>query len=253
MALIILFWAAMSALLIRAEYFSRGGEAQPVPVAFVARLMFHHEQPTDLALYSQQHRLDGYLHLQPKHLPHGEDGHAAPLDLLSGSGSFAVTLPGTNVQRVTVRGVLEIDAQQQLERLELTVSLHEPKQSGLGLTLNVEGSPARDTWHYVLKQAGVVVREDSGPAARLLAAADPHLPGLSLSSFEQLQHQQTGLTRFSAHRGSLRLNGENIDTYVISVQYGETLESTIDFNQLGQVLAVKTFTGYDLYDEALAQ
>ena len=117
----------------------------------------------------------------------------------------------------------------------------------------MDGSPARDVWHYVLKQAGAVVREDTGPIAQLIAAADPHLPGINLSGVEQLQHQQASATRFSAHRGTLRLNGENIETYVITIQHGETLESTIDFNQLGQILAVKTFAGYDLYDEQLAQ
>ena len=252
-AVIIGFWVLMSALLVRTQYFSGSGAALPVPVEFVTRLMFHHEQAADLVLYSQQRRLDGYLHLQPKHLPHGEDGHSAPLDLLSGSGSFAVTLPGTNLQRVTLRGVAELDGQQQVQHLEMTISLHEPKQTGLGLTLAVEGSPAQDDWHYVLKQAGIVVREDAGPIARLIAAADPHLPGLNLSGFEQLQHQQAAGTRFSAHRGALRLNGENIETYVITIQHGETLESTIDFNQLGQILAVKTFAGYDLYDEQFAQ
>ena len=252
-AVIIVFWVGMSALLIRTQYFSSGGEALPVPVEFVTRLMFHHEQAADLVPYSQQHRLDGYLHLQPKHLSHGEDGHSAPLDLLSGSGSFALTLPGTNPQRVTLRGIVEIDGQQQLQHLEMTASLHEPGQAGQGLNLAVDGSPARDEWHYILKQAGVVVREDTGPLARLIAAADPHLPGLNLSGFEQLQRQQASSTRYSAHRGVLRLNGENIETYVITIQHGETLESTINFNQLGQILAVKTFAGYDLYDEQLAQ
>ena len=252
-AAIIVFWMVMCGLLIRTQYFSRNGESQPVPVAFVTRLMFQHEQAAGLVLYSQQHRLDGYLHVQPKHLPHGEDGHSQAIDLLSGSGSFALTLPGINVQRVTLRGNVEVDSQQQIQRLDLTVSLHEPRQTGPGLGLSIEGSPVRDEWHYVLKQAGVVVREDSGPFARLIAAADPHLPGLDLSSLEQLQRQQAAATRFSAHRGVLRVNGESIDTYVITIQHGETLESTIDFNQLGQILAVRTFAGYNLYDETIAQ
>ena len=250
---IIVFWVVMSGLLIRTQYFSRNGEAQPVPIAFVTRLMFQHEQPAGLVLYSQGHRLDGYLHVQPRHLTHGDDGRSQPLDLLSGSGSFALILPGIKAQRVTLRGVVEVDGQQQIQRLEMTVSLHESKQTGPGLGLAFEGSPLRDEWHYVLKQAGVVLREDSGPLARLLAAADPHLPGLDLSVLGQLQRQQATATRYFAHRGVLRLNGESIDTYVITIQHGETLESTIDFNQLGQILAVKTFAGYNLYDEAIVQ
>ena len=246
----------MAAMLVRTEYFSGDGESLPVPVEFVTRLMFHHEQSSDLVFYSQQHRLDGYLHLQPKHLSRGEDGQSAPLDLLSGSGSFTLYLPGAAAQRATLRGGVEMDGRQQVQRFEVTASLrepglHGPPPNGPGLTLFVEGRPTRDDWHYFLKQSGTIVREDAGPMSRLLAAADPHLPGLDLSGVEQMQRQQAAGMRFSAHRGSLRLSGDTIDTYVVTLQHGDLTEATLYFNQLGQILAVKTFAGYDLYDEGI--
>ncbi len=249
---IVAFWLLMSTLLVRTQLSESQGELQPVPVDFVCRLMFEHEQPAYLVLYTQHRRLDGYLQLQPKHLPHGEDGKSAALDLLSGSGSFALALPGVDPQRVTFRGVLELDGHRHVRRLDLTANVHQTGQTGQGMTLQLAGRPAQDDWHYTVKEAGTVLREDSGTIASLLAAADPHLPGLRLDAIQQLERQQAADTRYSAHRGTLRLGGEAIDSYVVAVEHGGALKTDVYFDQLGQVLAVKTFTGYDLFDEKLA-
>ncbi len=248
---IVLFWLAMTAQLVREEVWSGWRRSQPVPVDFVVRLMFHHEEVSDLTLFSHGHRLDGNLHLQPRRLPAGQD-QAVALDCLTWTGSFALNLPGVDVNRVVLRGLAEITDEQRCQRLELTASLHEPRQNGPGLTLFLEGRPGTDAWHYVVRQAGTVVHEDAGPMLQLLRDADPHLPGISFEGIEQMQRQTAASTSVTAYRDTLRLGGEAADTYVISLRQGDVEEASVHFNQLGQILAIKTFTGYDLYDEGVA-
>ncbi len=250
-AAILLFWGVMTVQLIRTEFFSAEGQSLPVPVDFVMKLMFHHEQMIDLILTSQGRRLDGTLHLQPKRLLVGMDGRETPVNLLTGTSSFALNLPETGVQRVVLRGLVELTDQQRCQRLEVTTSLHEARQVGPGLTLFLEGSPERDDWHYILRQAGETVREDTGSMAKIIAAADPHIPGLNFAGIQQIQRQQLASAHVTAHRGTLRLSGEPVDTYVISIEEGGMVAATVHFNQLGQILAIKTFTGYDLYDEGV--
>ena len=50
----------------------------------------------------------------------------------------------------------------------------------------------------------------------------------------------------------MRINDEDAETFVVTIHQGEGMDTEVHVNQLGQVLAVKTFLGYDLYDETLA-
>ena len=63
---------------------------------------------------------------------------------------------------------------------------------------------------------------------------------------------QAATTTLAAHRGLLHINDEDIETFVVTIHQGEGMDIAIHVNQLGQILAVKTFLGYDLYDESLA-
>ena len=125
---IVAFWLLMMGLLLHVELSSGEGEMLPVPVDYVWRLIFLHEQPSDLVLYSQRQRI-GNFHLQPRHLPTGTNGLSGPVRLLNGSGGLALNLPGLSGQNLTVRGTLEMDERNTAQRMGMQ---HQPAHAGAG-------------------------------------------------------------------------------------------------------------------------
>ena len=247
---IVTFWVLMMALLVRVELSPDESGLLPVPPAYVWKLMFLHDQSSDLVLYNQRQRL-GSIHLQPRRLPSGTDGASGPVRLLSGSGGLVLGMPGMSSQSIVLRGSLEIDDKDVLQRFEVYAGFHEPRQAGQGLTFVLDGQPVRDQWHYQLRRATEVVQEGSGPAAILLEGIDLHLLGIDPKALLEMGRQQAGTTTVTARRGALHMNGEDIESFIVAIRQGDTLETTIYVGQLGQILAVKTFAGYDLYDDSL--
>ena len=248
---IVAFWLLMMGMLLRVELSSGEGELMPVPVDYVWRLMFLREQPSDLVLYSQRQRI-GNFHLQPRRLPTGTDGAPGPVRVLNGSGGLALSLPGLSGQNLTLRGSLEMDERNTARRVGLNVSLHTPGQAALGTTLTLDGRPARDDWHYQVRQADTVSREDSGSAASLLGALDFGSWGFDPRALLQTEQAQVDTAKPTARRGVLHTDAEDVEAFIVTIHRGEPLETTVYVSQLGQILAIKTFGGYDLYDDALA-
>ncbi len=248
---IVVFWLLMGTLLVRTELFPDRGNTLPVPVDYVGHLIFRHEQPSDLLLFNQKRRLDGSFHFLPKQLNPSADGKTAAGNLLNLSGNFLLTLPGLANQRLLFHGALEMDEHEQIRRVDLAVSLHEAKQSTPGVTLHLDGRPAENQWRYQLTQGGETLREGSGTPEEILQNLDLHAYGMDARLLANIG-PRAGTTTLTAHRGTLRINDEDIESFVVTVHQGEGMDSTIYINQLGQVLAAKTFLGYDLYDETLS-
>ena len=248
---IIGFWLLMGTMLVRTELFPDRGTRLPVPVDYVGGLIFRHEEASTLALYSQKRRLDGSFHLQPKRLPASADGKTTAGNLLSLSGNFLLNLPGITGQRVVFHGGLELDDHEQVRHVNLSISLHEPKQSSPGVTLHLEGLPADNRWSYQITQGNVTLREGSGTPAELIDKLDLRGYGVDSRLLSQVG-TQAAATTLTAHRGMLRINDEEIETFVVTIRRGDGMDAEVHVNQLGQVLAVKTFLGYDLYDESMA-
>ncbi len=245
------FWLLMGTMLVRTELFPNRGNRLPVPVDYVGGLIFRHEEASSLALYSQKRRLDGSFHLQPKRLPTSAGGKTLIGNLLSLSGNFLLSLPGLAGQRVVFHGGLEVGDHEQVQRVDFSVSLHEPKQNTSSVTLHLDGRPADNQWHYQITQGTVTLREGSGTPAELIDQLDLRGYGVDSRVFSQVG-TRVAATTLSAHRGLLRISDEDIETFVVTVHQGDGMDTEIHVNQFGQVLAVKTFLGYDLYDESLA-
>ena len=148
--LILAFWLVMMALLARVEFSTNEVELMPVPVDYVWKLVFLHDQPSDLTLYNQHVRI-GTFHLQPSRLPNATDGTGGPVRVLSGSGSLALILPGGSNQNITLRGSLELDERNTVKRFGVNVSLHAAGQNPPGLSVVLDGQPEREQWHYQLR------------------------------------------------------------------------------------------------------
>ena len=245
---IIAFWLLMMALLVRVEYAVDEASLLPVPADYVWNLIFLHEQPSDLVLYHQRQRI-GSIHLQPSHLPNATGDVTTPVRVLSGSASLAASLPGLNSQNITVRGALEMDAHDTAQRFGFNASIHTARRTTPGVTIVLDGEPARQQWHYQLRQGEKVLQEASGTPAVLLDALDLRSLGFDPTVAMQAVQQQMAAATVKARRGALHTDGEDIECYLVTARQAESLEATIYVSQLGQILAVKTFTGYDLYDE----
>ena len=249
-AAIVAFWLLMAALPVRTEWFPSRADSLPVPVEFVKKLVFRHELSSDLVLYRQRRRGDGNFHLQPKQLP-ADNAHGGASDLLSTSGNFLLNLPGVPGQRVVFHGTLEIDGRDQVQRVDFAVSLHEPKQNPPGITLHVDGRPEERRWHYLVTRGAETIQEGNNTPEELLAKLNLPARGIDPRVFSQAAPAGSPPVRLTAHRGKLRVGDDEIETYVVTIHHGDTLETTVHVNQLGQILAVKTFLGFDLYDETL--
>lgn len=252
-AAIVAFWLLMAALLVRTEWFPNRADSLPVPVDYVRRLVFRHELSSDLGLYRQRRRGDGSFHLQPK-LIAPDNAHGGGGNLLSASGNFLLSLPGAAPQRVVFHGSLEIDDHEQVRHLDLSISLHEHKQNLPGMTLHLDGSPEERRWHYLITRGTETFQDGTGTPEELREKLDLRAYGFDPRALLASANSQAAApaVRLSAQRGKLRAGDDEIDTYVVTIHHSDTLETTIHVNQLGQILAVRTFLGFDLYDETLS-
>ena len=242
---IILFWVSMTALLLRLELAPGEAEMLPVPTTFVWRLVFRHEESSDLGLFNGRQRL-GTLHLQPRR----QTAAGGPYHQLTATGAFALDLPGLRGQRMVFHGTLDLNEQEMVERVELAANFPPPRQAGI--TVVFDGQPQLGQWHYLIRSGDGLEKENSGSLETLLDDPDLRATGFDPKIFAQVGRQQAAATTVTARHGTLHMHSEDVETYVVTVRQGDGLESSIHLNQLGQILAVKTFLGYDLYDEAFA-
>ena len=259
---IVLFWLVMTGLLVRVELFPGDGDLLPVPLEHIERLIFLHQQPSDLVLYNGLRQRLGNVRIQPQRVKNAEANGAGFVNLITGTGATALTIPGLPSGRMTFRFSTELNDAQQMQRFEWAANLHAPKQTESSLGIQFDGQPPLNRFHYTVHRGQILEKEASGTPAELLS--DPDLAALGFDPrvvLEQWEARQHGAKAagggiasqlaVNARRGSLRFNGEEIETFVITVRYADSLESTIHISQLGQILSVKTFTGYNLYDETL--
>lgn len=237
----------MTALLVRLEWASDETRMIAVPTAYVWKLLFRHEEMSALTLFNGRQRL-GELHLQPRQ----RAGAGGAFHQLDGSGAFALNVPGVPGERMALHFTLDLDEGEQIQHVEIAANFHEPKQKQPGVTVVFDGQPPRGRWHYAIRRDDDLLKENSGTMEALLDDPDLRAFGFDPTIFGQMSRQQAAATTVTARHGTLHLNGEDVETYVVTLRQGDGLESSVHLNQLGQILAVKTFLGFDLYDEAFA-
>jgi hypothetical protein len=257
---IILFWLVMTGLLVRMECFPGTSDLLPVPVEHLFKLMFLHEQPSDLILFQDQERI-GDLHLQPHRFPRNA---GAARNVLAITGSMILDLPGFESRHLTLRGVFELDDRDAARHFELTATVHEPSQNlparpgaasqktAPSLVIAFDGEPPHGRYHYAIRRGDALLAEQSGPPATLLDQPELRSIGVGPVVLAALAQQLAVSTQLTARRGVFLSKGEEMETYDVAVRQGEALEATIQLSQLGQILAVKTSAGYSLLDESMA-
>lgn len=247
---IVLFWLAMTGLLVRSEFFGGAGNPRAVPVAHVFKQIFLHEQPSDLAFYRQRQRL-GLFHVQPRrNPPDAAAAYGAPHALAVNGGS-SLDFFGRPDQRVILRATVELDAQQAIRHFEVSATVREPRQKGPSLGIAFDGTPPANRYHYVVRLGDAVQQERSGAPEELLD--DPALRAFGFDPQSVLRQAMTQAgaagAAVEARRSTMPFNGEIVDTYLVT--FRGMFETTMQITEQGQILVIQTGAGYDFYDETI--
>ena len=240
-AVIVIFWIAMSALLLRSELGPSDSRLRVVPAGHVMKLLFAHEQTSDLDIYSERLRI-GHLRLHP-HV-RKEDGAR----ILEFAGNLQLTVPGTGRHRFAWDGSMEMTRLLDVQSLRLGLTMRDLGNYRVELTF----LPPENLAHYELWSAGVLVEKADFPLDErgLQAVVDkleipPDVVRMARGPKSAKPAEITAL------QSSIEIHGEKIDTYLVSIrQNGQTM---IEFHvsQLGQVLRGTTILGYTFAPDEL--
>ena len=239
-ATIVLFWLTMTGLLVRRELGPGDSSLRAVPVAHVAKLMFVHEQPSDLQIYQEKlgvGRLQIFPHLRK------EDGQRR-IDL---SGTLQVVLPGMPRQRVAWRGSLDLDSRLETQRFQLGLTFRAPNTDSVELLLE----PAAHRLSYETRTGTRSIKrtyslDEKGAAAWLRDQ------GIDPAMLLSLHNPRSAPLVFKALQSSLAIRGEKVETYLLSAEQGGQTLLEAHVSQLGQILRVRTFAGYSAAPDDLA-
>lgn len=235
------FWVTMWTLLLRTELEPQRAALREVPIEHVLKLFFQHQQASDLFLSADGNRI-GYVRFHPQ--VRKEDG----LQVLEFSGNVQLRILGAPRQRLVWNGEAEMTPALGLSKLQLTSAfrestLNEAPENIVKLSMDMQAKTASyeirsderlaDAQTFSLDEAGL---------RKLMAGA-----GLDPAILQTVNLQTKGTPpRFSAHRSSMKLKDEKVETLLISAEMnGQTLLEC-HVSQLGQILHAKTITGWTL-------
>lgn len=240
--LIVLFWFTMTALLLRNEVRPGDSALREVPVGHVVKLLFHHQQASDLNIVSNKQRL-GQLRLAP------HNDKAAGRRIFNFSGNLHFAIPGVKGrrQRIAWKGELELNKELETQRFRIGMTMHEPQD----YTTEITVLPAEKLARYVLRMPGGVVERqeyslDEKGAQTVLAQL-----GFDPTLTPSLPQMTASAPVVRAQQSSLTIHGEPIDTYLVTVESNGQTWLECHVSQLGQVLRATTLLGYTFVPDDL--
>jgi hypothetical protein len=232
---IVIFWLAMTGLLLRNELQPGDSALREVPFTHVVKLIFHHEQSSDLNIYSDKLRL-GHLRLQPR--ADKQNGTRT----IEYSGHLQLLIPGAKRQRIAWDGELEMNKALETRRFRFALRMHEPAT----LVSEITVLPAEKVARYeLISPTGTLERQDYSLDERGARTVLEQI-GLDPALLMAAQSQRSTPPRLKAQQSSMAIHGERIDTYLVTLEHnGQTLlEFHVD--QLGHILRATTLLGYTL-------
>lgn len=237
-ALIVGFWLLMTGLLIRVELNPQESGVLQVPVSHVVKLMFLHQQPSNLNI-NEGNRPIGRLSIQPRRQPE-QDQRSVEFN-----GSISLDLLMMPKQRFVWDGSVLLDRLLAIQELKLNLASREQSTK-----THIDALPAEKRIEYQVTQGEHVVQDskitlDEAGIASILS--DLELPPDTITNL------QTGFTppTTTATQSKLKIRAESIDAYQLTVRQGQSVLADIYVSQLGQILYVKTPFGYSLCSENL--
>jgi len=240
------FWLAMTGLLVVREVYPEATRLNAVPVSYVGQLVFQHEQPSDLRIFSAGKDEEvGYLHIQPR--TDAATG-ARELDV---RGSVNLALPGHRQQRLSWVGVLGLSRTSSLERIRLDLSPPEPSHNLL-IAVDLVGREATfgtKMGKEIVNQTAITL--DQNGFDRLLATA-----GVEPALVQQLKASRGEMPEisFGAQSSSTVLGGQKLSTFLLTLKAGDQVIFEAHLSQLGQMLRAQApLLGWKLMPPNLAR
>ena len=228
-ALIVVFWLTMTTLLVR-----DGGALRAVPVEHVVKLIFHHQQPSDLNIVSERMRL-GRLRILP------QSDRAAGRRTLAFEGHLQWSAPGVKRQRIAWEGELEMDAALGVQRFRLAATTHGPAEMRSEIVL----LPKENVVRYAADFEGHTEAREFTLDERGAREIFQHL-GLDPTLLPVTAGAHAPVPIVKAAQSTLAIHGERIETYLVTIESNGQTWLECHVSQLGQVLSARTLLGYTL-------
>jgi hypothetical protein len=233
---IVTFWFVMSLMLVRNEISPDASLVREVPISHVLKLVYLHEQPSDLAVYNGPNWI-GSVRLIPR-VDRATNTHA-----LDATGDLQLNFgPGSHT-RLSWLGLLEMTPAFELKHSKWSVTIQEPGYLKGEMESFSNGSKPRfslRTHEGVLNEGEIPTDENE-----LSGLAKQFNLGVNFGDLMKQGREQAPPT-VHARLSSLRWRGEKTDTFLVTIeQNGQTLLEA-HFSQLGQMLQAKTLVGYTL-------
>jgi hypothetical protein len=242
-ALIVVFWLAMTALLIRSEVAPAQSRMRELPPSHVLKLLFLHEQVSELSIQYQKTPV-GRLRVHPQ--VRREDG-TRTIDFV---GNAQISLPGLSRERLSWEGTVEMTRQLVMQEVRLGLNVRGTERYGLEVTHDVPAGRG----HYEAKVDDVTfaARDYSlDPAGReaLLRDANvpPHVVAMLQAAIQSAGAQEPLV--IAARQSTFELQGEPIDTVLVTFREGAQTLLDLHISQLGQVLRADSLLGYSFVAE----
>jgi hypothetical protein len=243
--LIVTFWFVMTLLLVRNEISPDASRLREVPIAHVLKMLYLHEQPSDLTVYNGPTSI-GSVRLHPRTDP------ATQRRMLDLAGDLRLALGAGQNTRLNWLGVLEMTPAYDIQRSKWTVTIVDPGYLRAEVEM-IEGSKmARYTLRTRDTSAGSsmpdrVLTEGEIPMSKggLDGLARQLNLGANLDVLtKQGQGQEAPAIR--ARQSTLRWRGERTETYLVTIEQNGQMLIEAHFSQLGQMLMARTVLGYTL-------
>ena len=234
---IVAFWIAMTTLLVIQQMYPESANINAVPLPFVGKLIFQHQQASDLQIYDKEKNV-GHMYLQPR------------LDATTGArvldmtGNLVSTLPGMSGQRIGWVANITLDDSFAPKQIHLSISFQAPEQQ-----IMLDITPATKEVRYILRNGATVIERNTMTLDEKGIGALLGQVGLSPAMFAQLPaNPDTQFApKFSAQQSSVKINGETASTYLLSMKVADQPFIEAHVSQLGQVLkASMPLLGYRL-------
>ena len=239
--LIVAFWLTMTALLIRNEVSPELSGIRTVPMSHILKLLYQHEQPSDLIIYNEEMRV-GMLRLHPK------NRHEDNARLLDFTGTIHLRFPSPK-QRLSWNGLFEMDSLFTMDRFSLGVTVHEPSV----VTGKLEVAPRENRAHFTLLVNGSEQEHEEFTLDEAGFAKVIKKLGGDPAILKTVRGQTAGIRpKITAQQSSLKILDEKTETFLIVVQQsGQTLlECHIDL--VGKIIRARTAIGYTLAPSGVA-
>lgn len=233
---IVAFWFVMTLMLVRNEISPDASRLREVPISLVMKMLFLHEQPSDLTVYSGPASI-GSVRIHPRI---ERENDARVLDI---SGDLHITMSPEQKTRFNWLGRLEMTPSYEITRSKWGATIIEPGY----LHAEIETPPGSKTAHFTLRTRDHVINEGEMPMGQgaLTGLANQLNLGANLDALVQQGQTQTPPV-IRARQSSLTWRGDKTDTYLVTVEQDGQMLIEAHFSQLGQMLLAKTVLGYTL-------